>query len=156
LSAVARRTGPAPQRAAAMWPPCAAPTARVKALSGRRRVPTARTPRPRPPRLAPCAASRPPRPRRRQPPRMRRRRPDRLCPRARCPSRAVAAVAASRAHRAASPRRASGPSANSTQCTRLILLILLTPSWSEELLGDNHRQASRRLTLFLNKASTDA
>jgi hypothetical protein len=32
----------------------------------------------------------------------------------------------------------------------------LTPSWSEELLGDNHRQASRRLTLFLNKASTDA
>jgi hypothetical protein len=32
----------------------------------------------------------------------------------------------------------------------------LTPSWSEELLGDNQRQASRRLTLFLNKASTDA
>jgi len=27
----------------------------------------------------------------------------------------------------------------------------LTPSWSEELLGDNHHQASRRLTLFLNK-----
>jgi hypothetical protein len=32
----------------------------------------------------------------------------------------------------------------------------LIPSWSEELLGDNHRQALRRLTLFLNKASTDA
>jgi conserved oligomeric Golgi complex subunit 2 len=32
----------------------------------------------------------------------------------------------------------------------------LTPSWSDELLGDNHRQASRRLTLFMNKASTDA
>jgi hypothetical protein len=31
----------------------------------------------------------------------------------------------------------------------------LTPSWSEELLGDNHRQALRRLTLFLNKASTE-
>jgi hypothetical protein len=108
LSAIARRTGPAPQRAAATWPPCAAPTARVKALSGRRRVPTARIPRPRPPRLAPCAASRPPRPRRRQPPRERRRRPDRPCPRARCPSHAVAAAAASRARPspiAVTPRR---------------------------------------------------
>jgi hypothetical protein len=41
LSAVAHRTGPARQRAAAAWPPRAAPTARDKALSGRRRVPTA-------------------------------------------------------------------------------------------------------------------
>jgi hypothetical protein len=32
----------------------------------------------------------------------------------------------------------------------------LTPSWSEELLEDNHHQASRELTLSLNKASTDA
>jgi hypothetical protein len=32
----------------------------------------------------------------------------------------------------------------------------LTSSWSEELLEDNHRQASRKLTLSLNKASTDA
>jgi hypothetical protein len=32
----------------------------------------------------------------------------------------------------------------------------LTPSWSEELPGVKRRQASRRLTIFLNKASTDA
>ncbi len=41
MSAVARRTGPARQRAAAAWLPRAAPTARVKALSGWRRVLTA-------------------------------------------------------------------------------------------------------------------
>jgi hypothetical protein len=31
----------------------------------------------------------------------------------------------------------------------------LTLSWSEELLGDNHHQALRRLTPFLNKASVE-
>jgi hypothetical protein len=31
----------------------------------------------------------------------------------------------------------------------------LTLSWSKELLGENHRQALRRLTLFLNEASTE-
>jgi hypothetical protein len=75
LSAVARRTGPARQRAAAAWPPRAASTARVKALSGRRRVPTAH---PAPPDrcLAALACSARPLPR------VRRRLPDQPCPRA--------------------------------------------------------------------------
>jgi hypothetical protein len=42
---------------------------------------------------------------------------------------------------------------NTLSCHAIYDLIL---SWSVELLGDNHRQASRRLTLFLNKATTDA
>jgi hypothetical protein len=54
LSAVTRRTGPPRQRAAAACSPRAAPTARVKALSGQRRVLIARTPRPRAPRIAPA------------------------------------------------------------------------------------------------------
>jgi hypothetical protein len=32
----------------------------------------------------------------------------------------------------------------------------LTPSLSKELLGDNHREALKKLTFLLSKASTDA
>jgi hypothetical protein len=106
LSAVARRTGPARQRAVAAWPPRAASTARDKVLSGRRRAPTApsRCSPAQPPtascRAAPTASLAPPASRpRRVPPGSRR--PDR-----RCPSRAVTVLRGER-RPTASPHRSS-------------------------------------------------